>query len=165
MNSYTKKRMIQSLNESLEKRYVQEKKEKLMSLNEGWWERAKAKAAGFASRFVTIGRNLGSSQDVNPKIEAAKARVRSRAQDLQNELIQFEEDLNLLFTKAQEDELADKAKKLQTNRKGENIGNIRGGVSMENQLNDLTAGIDAYLTAIAQLKTLNEGLLGISKSA
>jgi hypothetical protein len=157
--------MIQSLNESLEKRYVQEKKEKLMSLNEGWWERVKAKTAGFANRFVTLGRNLGTSQDVNPKLEAAKARVRSRAQDLQNELTEFEEDLRLLFTQAQEDELAGKAKKLQTNRKGEDIGNIRGGVSMQNQLEDFSAAFEAYLTAIAQLKTLNEGLLGTSKSA
>ena len=80
MKSYTKIRQMQELNKLTEKRFIQESRQRIETLNEGWWDKLKANTAGFFSRFKTFGQNLGSifagGDILNPNLEAAYTRVK-----------------------------------------------------------------------------------------
>ena len=154
MNSYTKKRMIQSLNESLEKRYVQEKTQKINLVNEGLWDRLVSNAAGFFNRFRTFGQNFGAifggGLMMNPNMEAAYARVRQRATSMQKELTDLEIDLKMLY---------DEANKAKVEKRVDKLGDKRRGDELGNRLENLDESMTKYLEAISQMKTFNEAFL------
>lgn len=160
MKSYTKIRQMQELNKIAEKRFIQESKQRIEPLNEGWWDRLKANAAGFFSRFKTFGQNLGSTfaggAQLNPALEAAYSRVRNRANSMQNELTEMENDLSLLYDEANKEKVEKRVEKLGTTRRGEDI---------ENRMEKLNEGMKAYSEAISQLKGINQGFLETVKSA
>ena len=160
MNSYTKKRRIQSLNESLEKRYVQEKKQKVNLVNEGMWDRLVANTAGFFNRFKTFGQNVGAifggGLMMNPNMEAAYARLRQRAGTMQKELISLETDLKLLYDGANKDKIGNRVEKLDGKRRGDEL---------EKRMEGLDAAVAGYLEAITKMKAANDGFLSSVKSA
>jgi hypothetical protein len=160
MKSYTKIRQMQELNKITEKRFIQESRKKVDLINEGWWDRLKANTVGFFSRFKTFGQNLGSTfaggTQLNPALEAAYARVRSRATSMQNELTEMENDLAALFDEANKEKIEKRVEKLGATRRGDDI---------ENRMEKLNEGMKAYSEAIAQLKGINEGFLETVKSA
>ena len=160
MKSYTKIRQMQELNKNLEKRFIQESREKVNTINEGWLDRLKANTVGFFNRFKTFGQNIGSTfaggTQLNPNLEAAYARVRSRATTMQNELTEMENDLAVLF---------DEANKEKIEKRVDKLGDTRRGGDLENRLVKLEEGMKSYLEAIAQLKGINEGFLETVKSA
>lgn len=151
---------MQELNRIAEKRFIQESKQKVDLINEGWWDRLKANTAGFFSRFKTFGQNIGSTfaggTQLNANLEAAYARVRSRATTMQNELTEMENDLAVLF---------DEANKEKIEKRVEKLGTTRRGGDLENRLQNLEKGMEAYSQAIAQLKGINEGFLETVKAA
>ena len=160
MKSYTKIRQMQELNKLTEKRFIQESRQRIDTLNEGWWDKLKANTAGFFSRFKTFGQNLGSifagGDILNPNLEAAYTRVRNRAVTMQNELTEMESDLSFLFDAANKEKIEKRADKLGPNR---------GGGDMTARLEKLNQGMKAYSEAIAQLKGINEGFLETVKAA
>ncbi len=160
MKSYTKIRQMQELNKIVEKRFIQESRKKVDLINEGWWDKLKANTAGFFSRFKTFGQNIGSTfaggVQLNPALEAAYTRVRSRATTMQNELTDLEKDLGVLFDEANRQKITYRAQKL---------GNDRGGGNITDRLSKLEEGMSAYSQAITQLKGINQGLLETVKSA
>ena len=160
MKSYTKIRQMQELNKITEKRFIQESRKKVDLINEGWWDKLKANTAGFFSRFKTFGQNIGSTfaggVQLNPALEAAYTRVRSRATTMQNELTEMENDLAVLF---------DEANKEKIEKRAEKLGGTRAGGDIQARLQNLEKGMEAYSQAIAQLKRINEGFLETVKSA
>ena len=160
MKSYTKIRQMQELNKITEKRFIQESRKKVDLINEGWWDKLKANTAGFFSRFKTFGQNIGSTfaggVQLNPALEAAYTRVRSRATTMQNELTEMENDLAVLF---------DGANKEKIEKRAEKLGGTRAGGDIQARLQNLEKGMEAYSQAIAQLKGINEGFLETVKSA
>jgi len=160
MKSYTKIRQMQELNKITEKRFIQESRKKVDLINEGWWDKLKANTAGFFSRFKTFGQNIGSTfaggVQLNPALEAAYTRVRSRATTMQNELTEMENDLAVLF---------DEANKEKIEKRAEKLGGTRAGGDIQARLQNLEKGMEAYSQAIAQLKGINEGFLETVKSA
>ena len=160
MKSYTKIRQMQELNKLAEKRFIQESRKKVDLINEGWWDKLKANTAGFFSRFKTFGQNIGSTfaggVQLNPALEAAYTRVRSRATTMQNELTEMENDLAVLF---------DEANKEKIEKRAEKLGGTRAGGDIQARLQNLEKGMEAYSQAIAQLKGINEGFLETVKSA
>jgi predicted nucleic acid-binding Zn-ribbon protein len=93
---------------------------------------------------------------LNPALEAAYARVRSRATSMQNELTEMENDLAALFDEANKEKIEKRVEKLGATRRGDDI---------ENRMEKLNEGMKAYSEAIAQLKGINEGFLETVKSA
>lgn len=160
MKSYTKIRQMQELNRIAEKRFIQESVKKVDLMNEGWWAKLKANTVGFFSRFKTIGQNIGSTfaggTQLNPALEAAYARVRTRAEQTQNQLEGLEADLAALF---------DEANKEKIEKRAEKLGSTRRGADIQDRLQDLEEGMQAYSQAIEQLKGINEGFLETVKSA
>jgi uncharacterized protein YukE len=160
MKSYTKIRQMQELNKLAEKRFIQESRKKVDLINEGWWAKLKANTVGFFNRFKTFGQNLGSTfaggVQLNPNLEAAYARVRTRAQQTQNQLEGLESDLAILFDEANKEKIEKRADKL---------GATRGGQDIQNRLQKLEQGMEAYSQAIEQLKGINEGFLETVKVA
>jgi hypothetical protein len=154
MKSYSKIRQIQESNKKLEQRFIQESINKKSTINEGWMDRLKANTVGFFNKFKTIGQNIGSAfgggQQLNPALESAYARVRSRANGLQGELTEMENDLALLF---------DEANKSKVEKRADKLGATRGGQELDKRLQNLESGVQAYMEAIAQLKGFNEGFI------
>lgn len=162
MKSYTKIRKIQESNKIAEKRFLTESLNRFeqTTINEGWWDRLKANTAGFFSRFKTFGQNIGAvfsgGDMMNPALEAAYTRVRNRANAMQGELNELENDLALLYEEANKQKVQGRVDKL---------GNKGRGQDIDKRMNNLEQAMSAYSQAIEQMKGINEGFIESVKSA
>jgi len=161
MKSYTKIRKMQESNKLVEKRFIQESFNRFeqTTINEGMWDRLKANTVGFFSRFKTFGQNIGAifygGEMMSPALEAAYARVRNRAKNMQKQLVDLENDLALLYDEANKEKLQNRVNKLNKKRRGQDIAD---------RLDNLENAMYAYLQAIEQMKGINEGFIEIVKS-
>lgn len=155
----TKIKKIKELNEQVEKRYIIERLQKIM-INEGLGDRLKANTVGLFNRFVTFGENIGifftGGSLLNSNMEAAYARVRNRAKNLQKELEEIEVDLDKLYEQATKTKIENRIKKLEKTSRGEDL---------ELRYDKLEEALTNYYDAIAQLKGINEGFIKTVKRA
>lgn len=155
----TKIKKIKELNEQVEKRYIIERLQKIM-INEGLGDRLKANTVGLFNRFVTFGENIGifftGGSLLNSNMEAAYARVRNRAKNLQNELEEIEKDLDKLYDESTKTKIENRIKKLEKTSRGEDL---------ELRYDKLEEALTNYYDAIAQLKGINEGFIKTVKRA
>lgn len=153
--SISKIRHIQEINKKIENIFVNET---TVNLNENLWDRIKSNTAGFFSRFKTFGQNIGSmisgGIQLNPTLEASATRVKNRANNLQKELIQFENDLSILFNEMDKVKIEKRAEKLMGTPKRSVAGH-----NMQQRLEILDQNVKYYIDAIDALKGINEGLL------
>lgn len=153
---------MEELNKIAEKRFIQESRSRFEEsvITEGWWDRLKANTAGFFSRFKTFGQNIGAvfsgGDMMNPALEAAYTRVRNRANAMQGELNELENDLALLYEEANKQKVQGRVDKL---------GNKGRGQDIDKRMNNLEQAMSAYSQAIEQMKGINEGFIESVKSA
>lgn len=98
MNSYTKKRKIQELNESIEEKYFQEKNEKIV--NEQLMNTLKAGVEGAAKNIASRAKNLFSGKQKirkSPKLEGLFQKVKVRTEFLEKNLDFMTEELNQYY--------------------------------------------------------------------
>ena len=167
MKSYTKIRQMQELNKLTEKRFIQESRQRIETLNEGMFQRFLANSVGFLTRFKVVGQNIGTmfagGDRNNPTFEAAKARVRVRVSQIQKELTDLEEDLGKLYDEKTRSKIENRAEKLsatpsdgETNKRAKRD---RGGEELGQGLEKFDESMKSYTDAIATLKGINQGFL------
>lgn len=152
--SISKIRHIQEMNEKIEKQFLQENKK---PLNENIFNRIFANIRGLGSRFVTFGQNLGSLASggtaQNPKLNAAKARLKQRSANLVKEITDFQTDINILFSSEDFSKVQGRVEKLKQK------GDTQGATKVRTNLEDFQEEINELLRASETLKGFAQGFI------